>query len=542
MDQKPKRIFYVLALIGIIYFGLASAPNAVGAQDRPMLAVFEPDEFAQYPHVIRMLRGGEIKETIRRFFAYQHYYYGFPFYAYSAAVIFPLKLVNGLSSTSQIMWTLRQFVSVLPMLASVMIFVYLFTRFRSWWASVGAFVFLLAIPALTRNSLWWHPDSLTIFFVALTFYFLDRDDLDYRRDFLWAAAACGLAAGTKLIGLFFFLTIPTYIAWGYFSQKIEMRRALTAAVQFVIIMFVVMVFSNPMLFTTQGRKDIFRIQTAQSEAMSFGWDVAYDIGPASWFSLIGENYASGVFILFAFLVVGWASWKGSNKLLYTLVLTWVVPFSLYILFFIAIKPFHFFIPMALPLFGALFGVFQDGTAAPASAWGDSKVSLQKRGLGILLVVMIGVQFFSYAEDDIVFYQHELEREQTSSSLAFFASVEEQVLTKLPDDTPLAFYRDIRVYVPDRPQWDVQFKWNLIDYQDIEAINPDVILLSRQRAMDYTLPEVIAQADESSKLFYASQLYANALDHIFLGYEFVYADDFGLVFVRQELYEKYLGGE
>lgn len=542
MDRKAKNIFWGLVGVGLIYFVLTSFPNTVGSENRSMLVAFEIDEFAQYPYVVRMLKGGEIKEAIRRFIAYQHYSYGFPYYFYSAVMIFPLKLANDLSSTTQVMWVLRQFVSVLPMVAAVIIFTYLFTRFRSWWSAIGSFVFLLSVPAVMRNSLWWHPDSLAIFFVALTFYFLDRDKSQFGRDFIISAVTCGLSVGTKLVGLFFFLTIPTYILWGYFAKKIDLRKVFVLGLQFVGTMFLTIVLSNPMLLTTQGREDIFRIQAERSEDMAVGWDFAMELGPGPWMGVLTEHYASELFLVFALLILGLAVWRGSEKMFNTLVLTWVAPASIYLLFFVATKQPHFFLGLALPLFGALFGAYHADLLPAFSDLRNKDIAIYKRVLSVAAFGLVGVQFVSNVVWDVDFYLAKLDRMENSPPLIFFDAVEEQVLDVLPDDLYLVFFRDDRVYVAENPNWEVKNKWGLIDYPDIEAVDPDVILFSRQRALDYTLPNVIAQAEKGTKLYGSVELYLNALEQEFPSYQFVYEDDFGLAFVRQELYDLYLVGE
>ncbi|MCD4753454.1 MAG: hypothetical protein K8R40_10315, partial [Anaerolineaceae bacterium] len=64
-----KRIFFILT--GLLYFSLFIFPNLKGAQNADMLAVFEIDEYAQYPHLIRMLSPGDsIYQTIRNFTIY----------------------------------------------------------------------------------------------------------------------------------------------------------------------------------------------------------------------------------------------------------------------------------------------------------------------------------------------------------------------------------------------------------------------------------------------------------------------------------------
>ena len=121
MKTSQSRVFLSLLLIGAAYFSLFWPVNALGARDQTMISVFEPDEFAQYAHPVRMLDqpGNTPKQSVYRFIAYQHYYYGYPFYFYSAVVaLLPLKL-TGLGNTAYNMLLLRQLVSVLPMIAAI---------------------------------------------------------------------------------------------------------------------------------------------------------------------------------------------------------------------------------------------------------------------------------------------------------------------------------------------------------------------------------------------------------------------------------------
>jgi hypothetical protein len=539
MTKKQRQVFYTLLVIALAYFILTAFPNAVGSSDHNMLAVFEPDEFAQYPYVLQMLRGGDtLTEAARRFFAYQHYYYGFPFYLLSAVTIFPLKLINGLSSTTQIMWVLRQFVSVVPMLIAALIFVYLFTRFERYETSIGSFIFLLTIPAVFQNSLWWHPDSLTTLFVALTFFFLDRDNLNFGKDFYFSAIACGLAVGTKLIGLFFFIAIPAYIAWGYFGKRINLKQAFLAAGRFVLLMFALVLISNPMLLVPDIRDKIISIQQKQAEAMSFGWQVAYATGPRSWFGIIEQYYAGGYFIVLSSIAIVLGTIRGPRRLPNALVLAWTIPFSLYILFFIAIKPSHFFIPIALPLFAGVVNIFsyepKGRDVSHAADW--------KKIIGIFLIliclVIVCTQFTSNFLWDRDRYVQALEREETSLSIAFFTELEEGYLSKIPDAKDLIIYRDIRVYVPDTSAWDSQYKWGIVDEEYIREIDPDIILLSRQRARDYTSPGIIEAADDPVQMEKTYNFYLNALEHTIPDYHLLYEDDFGLAFIRESIFQEY----
>ena len=212
-----------------------------------MISLFSPDEHIQYPTALSMLSGGNLKDALHKFILYGDYSYGFPFYGGSALVLLPLKLTNALNSQNVqlAMLLLRQFISVLPMLLAILLMVYTQTKFRSYFTSIITFIFLLSIYTVVENDLWWHADSLAVLFVVFVFFFLDRDELKFGINFRLAAVACGLAAATKVLGLFFFITIPVYILIGIQQKKISWKQALPAAIIFVALLALVIVASDP---------------------------------------------------------------------------------------------------------------------------------------------------------------------------------------------------------------------------------------------------------------------------------------------------------
>ena len=144
--------------------------------------------------------------ALRHFIFYDYYYYGFPYFAISALFVLPLQWLGRLGDMPLVMLILRQFVSVLPLLAALLLLVYMQDGFRSYRSPV-LFIFLLSVPAGVENNSWWHPDGLTFLLVVLTIFFLKRDNLRFGKYFLLAAAMSGVATATKLIGLHFFLAV-----------------------------------------------------------------------------------------------------------------------------------------------------------------------------------------------------------------------------------------------------------------------------------------------------------------------------------------------
>ncbi len=178
MKQKQTRVLIILALFSIAYFIVFIFPNATGAANAHMLSLTSQDESFQYPFLMRMLTPGEsFKETLTHIISYHHYIYGYPFYIASALASLPLKLIYGNQLDSQVqlhLTVLRQLVSVLPMILSILILVYLQTRFQSLWRSVLLFSLLATLPGIVRQNIsWWHPDALAILTAMLVFFFLD---------------------------------------------------------------------------------------------------------------------------------------------------------------------------------------------------------------------------------------------------------------------------------------------------------------------------------------------------------------------------------
>lgn len=254
IKKRNNSPVWIMLILTLIYFIGTVFPNQQGSENYPMLAVFEIDEFAQYPHVLQMHNPAEnLKGIFRNFMVYDHYFYGYPFYFFSGLTLLPIRLVQGegwMNSTPLIVTTLRQMVNVLPNLISIWLITYVGTKYQHFWKTIGFFLFLLISPALLSNSLWWHPDGLGLMFAALTMFFLTLDSLNFKTFFWLSAISTGIAVGIKYTGLFFVLVIPLYLVLGILEKRIVWKKALLFALGFLLLMAASFVFSNPLLLTS----------------------------------------------------------------------------------------------------------------------------------------------------------------------------------------------------------------------------------------------------------------------------------------------------
>ncbi|MBL7163395.1 MAG: hypothetical protein ISS57_12375 [Anaerolineales bacterium] len=539
-NKFDRKILISMVVVGIVYFALMIFSNFTGAKNINMLAIFEKDEFAQIKHVLRMLTPGEtLYDTLRHFFVYLHYFYGYPFYLFSAIMMLPYRLLAGTDWGNNIAVTvllLRQLVSVLPMIISIGLMVGLQTKKKSIYMVLGLFVFLLSIPAVILNNFWWHPDSLAILLVVLTIFFIDRDEFQYGKYFYLAAITCGIAFSVKYAGAFFVLAIPTYLIWGIVSRKIVWRRAFFLALSFVLVMFVALLISNPLLLLPQERDEIIQIQQLQFVQTRIGY---YSVNPdwnlsvekinrivwpyyAQWFTLI---------LLVAGLIKGIASSR--FRLINVMILMYILPY-IFTVGTSSIRPLYF-LPVIIPLASSLVHLFPENISFRGDVWRQANLQskIQRLLPWGLLILLLG-QFGIYIQKDIEIYDGILYREERSESIAFYQDVENLLVEHDLDVQQLKIYRDPTAYVPPKPNYEILMKWKLASYDYLNATQPDLLLLEMAYVLEFAKPDAIENAVDPGDMIAWQQFYGDAYADQLPGYSIFFQNEYGLALIRSEL--------
>jgi hypothetical protein len=101
---------------------------------------------------------------------------------------------------------------------------------------------------------------------------------------------------------------------------------------------------------------------------------------------------------------------------------------------------------------------------------------------------------------------------------------------------LHVYYDYRMYVPGKPGWVTDTTYDLLEYNYIKENNFDVLVLLEQRIRDYLNPEVVGI---DPALFARNQQFYRDADNAGVkGYHLIYRNTFGLIYVRDDLYQKF----
>jgi hypothetical protein len=526
MTSFQKRIFGLLLFMATLAFVLFALPNAVASQNLAMVQIFQPDEAAPLPYVIQMIAPAPtLNLALRHFIFYNYYYYGFPFFAASALLLLPLQWLGRLGDMPLVMLILRQFVSVLPMLLALLLLVYMQDGFRTYRSPV-LFAFLLVVPAVVQNNSWYHPDGITFLLVVLTLYFLKRDNLRFGWNFLLAAIMSGVATATKLVGVYFFLAVGLALLLGLLLKKASWKKLVGMAGAFILTMGLAYLIANPFLFSHWARTAYQYILYKQGGLLENGYGVFYAKGLLASWPDVHASFGEVPFLLIALGAAIWGAWRGPQRLLHALILAWFIPISVTVFFLTHFK-FQYWMPVALPLISSLAVLLPE-------KWKMDRIARLAWFARMALLLVLFAQFVLFVRLDVLAFNSNLHREQNSTSIKWYSKAL-AALKPLPD-TKLRVYYDYRMYVPGKPGWVTDTNFDLLEYSYIQQNHFDVLLLLEQRIRDYLNPNVTGI--DPALFARNQQFYRDADNQTITGYHLVYRDSFGLIYVRDELYQEY----
>ena len=525
----PKHILIISSVFCIAYFIAFIFPNIAGSQNLAMVELFEPDEAVPYPYILDMIKPtNTLKEALKNFAFYDYYFYGYPVFGFSALLLLPIKWIGFIDHIPLTMVVLRQMISVFPMILTFLILVYWRTGFKDY-RSIILLLLLFSIPAVVQNNFWWHPDSLAILFAVLVLFFLSRDNLEFGKYYYLAAIFCGFSAGTKAIGFYFFLTIIILLLLAIVSKKIPFGKILLSVFGFIFVMGVAYLLANPILIYRGIRTRFFQVMVEQSTFLSEGYEVAYAKGLQAARPSLKEFFGTLPFILVTLSINNLALIRKEARLDHILILSWAIPLSVMV-FFISHFKFQYWLPVFLPL-ASSFGLFlptkQEITLGLNNIEKNQKWLLL---IKFLLLGMVLIQTTVFIISDIQRYSDRLSRSDNNPAIQFYGDITD-VLEERTDD-PLHVYHDVRMYVPPTGSWNTESAFEMLSYHFIQTKGFDVLLLLQSRINDYTNPDLIAIDQE--KLDLAQEFYKDADQETLSGYELLFRNDFGLIFVRDGL--------
>lgn len=529
MYKNRKWVIFSLALLSLIAFIICAIPNSKASENLAMVTMFEPDEAAMTWIPMRMVSPQpNLVHTIYRLVAYGFYHYGWAHFLPSALVYKILTWLGQGDNMPLVMLSYRQLITVLPMIASLLVLVYLQDQFKTW-RSVALFIFLLSVPAVVQNGFWWHPDGLAMFFSNLVLYFLWKDNRQFGKHFYIAAAVCGVLTALKVIGLFFFLTIAMVLIWGLVEKRLTWKQFFAKAFTFILVMAAGILISSPYLLIPSHRELAIGNLMGEIFGTSDGYLVYYAKGLQAAWSTIRAYYGELIFLLAALAVSVWSLWDKETRYLRALILSWFIPLTVHLLLFSHFKP-HYWLPVAIPMLSNLAFL----PPANMKTWRNKdRTSLIKAALLLVVVAQFGV----FLARDVELFRNRITRAENNQEINFYYRAADELAPVAQD---LTVYYDYRLYLPETEGWFVDSTFDLLTYNYIQERDFDVLMLSHQRIRDYLQPSAVGIDADTFALSQA--FYSDADNEQLEGYKLLFRDPAALLYIKEELCQTYYSQE
>jgi hypothetical protein len=154
----------------------------------------------------------------------------------------------------------------------------------------------------------------------------------------------------------------------------------------------VIILSNPFLLNAGARERLIRIQTAKSVELSQGYardDPFYSQkSPYFWEWTLSTWYAEPPLLGFLGLSLLWGCVRGPRQPLNRLILAWAAPYSIYLLWFVAVKPDHYWLPILIPVYSAALNLWEALPERWAKTWPILRAAISPIQLVRVLLLLV----------------------------------------------------------------------------------------------------------------------------------------------------------
>jgi len=233
------------------------------------LSLYSIDEYAFHGSLINMYNGLTTLD-IKKLFSFGFYSYGFGFFFLNLLATVPFFATDNIEMTIYIPRVITSIFAV-----GSLWFIYKITReYADKYFSILVVLIVLAMPGFWKNTLWFHPDWMMVFFILLSTYLFTKDNFEYKKYFWWAICALGIAISVKVQAITFLPFLFLYLFYDNFQYKNieQITYKIKLFLKSFFSLFAIFVITNPYLIHPRGLKAFIAmfIENMKSNATNHG--------------------------------------------------------------------------------------------------------------------------------------------------------------------------------------------------------------------------------------------------------------------------------
>ena len=225
----------IIFLLIVFSMGAALVFVDIGWAEYSILQAKSIDEFAFHKSLLNIY-DGITRMDMRTTFSYGFFSYGFTWFLLNVAASFPFLSEAG-----------NPYAIIIPRLVTSVFFVMSTlvvtklintSQIKYNFSSIFVILFILSMPGMWLNAVWFHPDFAMSFFILCALYFLVKAKIQFNRHYWLGIFMFGLGISIKLQAITFGAVIALFFIKNTFETK-NWRTTLRAAIYtFLLLMLI----------------------------------------------------------------------------------------------------------------------------------------------------------------------------------------------------------------------------------------------------------------------------------------------------------------
>jgi hypothetical protein len=302
------------------------------------------DEYAFHGSILRVYEG-LISFDLKKIFSHGFYSYGSTFFILNGLAAFPWLGETG----SSFAIIVPRVITTIFMAVTLFIMTKLVEQFhKNIFEKILALLFVIAMPGIWVNAMWFHPDYMMTAFLMASMYMLFRSNEIGDRYYWLSVLFWGIAVAVKVQAI----TFAPVLIWSVLimirnkSGSEHFVQILAASFVSIVIIFVIL---NPYVIHPKGANAWFQVfvSNIESNASNHGrfGDLSLLFKIKHAIELFYVPMVLLIVLLLLSLIALHKEWKSKQLRLSGMAAAYILPNIIYLLFFVNKAWNHYFLPV-----------------------------------------------------------------------------------------------------------------------------------------------------------------------------------------------------
>ena len=334
-----KVLFYIILFLttaALIFVDIAWSEYSI-LQSRSI------DEHAFHRSLLN-IHNGLTNLDIKQAFSFGFYSYGYSWFLMNSLFSFPFLGETGNANAIVIPRVLTSLFLILSLLVVGKII----SGFKKKYdiSTIFALFFILSMPGIWLNAVWFHPDYAMSFFILLSLLFISKAGIRFNKYYWIGIILLGIAISIKIQAVTFGAVMLLFYVKSYFG-KMPIGLLTTNGLKTVFIILLIFIFNNPYILHPSGFNAwYFSLQQNMlSNVTNHGH------GTLSYFNRLDEavfqNFFPPVTYALVFALSLYYTFFNKENLLLSYVSIYITSNFTYLLFFVNKGFDNYYIPLVL---------------------------------------------------------------------------------------------------------------------------------------------------------------------------------------------------